>query len=113
MNEINKDNVWDDFMSLGTEMDGPRFGPRVLKVNVPATIKFASSTQQGRYYGEWSTQHNKPHGRGIFVDEDGCVFIRYFFNGTTKVDGKVILFDGGFLGLGTGSIVNGSSYLLE
>ena len=38
MNEINKDNVWDDFMSLGTEMDGPRFGPRVLKVNVPATI---------------------------------------------------------------------------
>ena len=44
-------------MAIGTELDDARFGPRVVKVNLPVQIKFFSGGLiDGRYYGEWSEQ---------------------------------------------------------
>jgi len=31
---------------------------------------------KGTYYGEWSEKFKKPHGRGVFIAEDGAIFIR-------------------------------------
>ncbi len=77
-------------MSIGTELNDSRFGPRVVKVNVPVRIKFVAGPVYGRYYGEWSEQLRQPHGRGILIRDNGAIFIRNFMNGTTKVNGKVI-----------------------
>ncbi len=82
-------------MAIGTELNDTRFGPRVVKVNVPVRIKFVAGPSDGRYYGEWSEQLRQPHGRGIFIRDDGDIFIRYFMNGTTKVNGKLILISKG------------------
>jgi hypothetical protein len=38
-------------MAIGTELDDTRFGPRVVKANVPVQIKFFSGLIDGRYYG--------------------------------------------------------------
>ncbi len=79
-------------MAIGTESNDTRFGPRVVRVNVPVRIRFTDGPRDGRYYGEWSEQLKQPHGRGIFIDDDDIIYIRYFMNGTTKVDGKLIFF---------------------
>lgn len=41
-------------MMIGTELDDERFGLRVVKSNVPVSIKFSDETRKGSYYGEWS-----------------------------------------------------------
>ncbi len=78
-------------MAIGTELNDTRFGPRVVKANVPVQIRFSDGPRDGRYYGEWSEELKKPHGRGIFIDDDGNIYIRYFMDGSTKLDGKLIL----------------------
>jgi hypothetical protein len=79
-------------MSIGTELNDSRFGPRVIKVNVKAQIKFRAGLKNGRYYGEWSEQLQQPHGRGIFIEDNGGIYIRNFMNGTTKVQTKCCFF---------------------
>ncbi len=47
VNQIDRELFWDDFMSIGTELNDSRFGPRVVKVNVKAQIKFRAGLING------------------------------------------------------------------
>ena len=52
--------------------------------------KTGSGLKTGFYCGEWSSQTHKPHGRGVFIRDDGLICIKAFFDGSTKVAGKFI-----------------------
>ena len=45
------------------------------------------------YCGEWSSKTHEPHGRGVFVRNDGKIFVKHFKNGSTKVSGKMLAID--------------------
>lgn len=87
-------------MSIGADLNDARFGQRIVKVNFPAQIEGDYGLYKGRYYGEWSQKTNKPHGRGVFLRNDGSIFIRYFFDGKTRTDGKLVYLDNEQLAVG-------------
>ena len=44
----------------------------------------------GVYAGEWSSLTHKPHGRGVFVSQDGKIFFSYFENGSLNCERKLV-----------------------
>jgi hypothetical protein len=42
------------------------------------------------YIGEWSTETNKPHGRGVRIYRTDTIHISYWNNGEDEVTGKYI-----------------------
>jgi hypothetical protein len=46
------------------------------------------------YYGEWSTEYNQRHGRGIQVWTDGSRYEGYWKRDKANVNGKLIHADG-------------------
>ena len=64
-------------MKFGSPLEG--YGERY--------VKFSDKKEEliwknaAKYYGEWSKQTNKPHGRGICISNSGNIYIQYWKNG--------------------------------
>ena len=43
----------------------------------------------GLYFGEFSCSSHKPHGRGVFVSNDGWIYLNFFEEGV-DMDGKYL-----------------------
>ena len=77
-----RESNFDDFFSLGTDMVGNQNQVQKLFKVSRATI----DGYAGTYYGEQSFNVNqpgvnKPHGKGVFVVDDGWIWIQWFENG--------------------------------
>lgn len=73
-----------DFMKIGTKLQDPNFGPRYLKYSGDPT---EHGMPKAKYFGEWSSTTNKPHGRGIYVRDGVVVYIGFFTNGNVADNG--------------------------
>lgn len=73
-----KPSAFDDFMDISRNMDDEVFGARYCKMADKVVIVTTQGVETGLYCGEWSTSTHKPHGRGIFVNEDGSIRIKFF-----------------------------------
>ncbi len=66
-----------DFFKWGTELKG--YGDRYVKYS---DKKEEHGFNEGdKFFGEWSKETNKPHGRGIYIASIGDIFIGYYNNG--------------------------------
>ena len=77
---------YDNFLSFGVLSTGPDFGDRYCEVSESVRIPYYGA---GVYFGEFSTQTKQPHGRGIFVSQDGWIYLNFFEEGV-DTDGKYI-----------------------
>lgn len=88
---LREKSSFDDFFSLGSDIFGKEGqADRVYKVS-DTTI----DNYHGTYYGEQSFNanqpgFNQPHGKGVFVDKEGWVWVRYFDKGSRSHNGKFI-----------------------
>lgn len=46
--------------------------------------------KDGKYWGEWSTTINGPHGRGLFISDDGEILIGFFDEGEQAYEGEYV-----------------------
>ncbi len=83
----------DDFLEMGNDSMNPNFGPRYVKYS---DKKKEHGFMEGEtYFGEWSTEFNRPLGRGIQIN-NYSMFISHWDFGVT---GKYITIynDGAFI----------------
>ena len=106
---MKKPSAFDDFLSLGSNLEADDyFGPRYCKTASGVQMQGEEGVYTGTYYGEWSYATQKPHGRGIFLRNDGSIYIRYFENGSTKCrGGKQMIITGNCFGVGARNIIGG------
>ncbi len=65
----------------------------------------------GTYCGEWSESSKKPHGRGVFIRNDGTVYVRYFEHGSTRCrGGKQMIISKFSFGVGPRNMIGGARY---
>ena len=72
-------------MTMGLDLSNPKYGQRYVKYSADVTI----GPIKGKYWGEWSSTTNKPHGKGIFINENGSIQSGIYNNGT-EADGRYI-----------------------
>jgi len=72
-------------MSIGCDLSNPKFGQRYLKYSPEVVI----GALKGKYWGEWSQSTNKPHGKGIFINENGSIQSGIYNNGA-EGDGRYL-----------------------
>ncbi len=82
---------FDDFFSLGADL----FGKQGQAEKIYKVSETTIDNYQGTYYGEQSfninyTGFNQPHGKGVFVDKEGWVWVRYFDRGSRLHNGRFI-----------------------
>ena len=51
-------------MTIGNDLSNPKYGQRYVKYSGDVEI----GGLKGKYWGEWSSITNKPHGKGIFIN---------------------------------------------
>ncbi len=67
----------DDFLDMSYDIESLKFGPRYLKYS--DNYEEHGFGYRNTYIGEWSSETNKPHGRGIIIDNNS-IYISYFNN---------------------------------
>jgi hypothetical protein len=77
----------DNWLSMGTDLNNPKFGHRICKYATKVTI----GTSVGKYFGEWSLEHDCPHGRGVFINSNGNVLINFFWKGLFSTQGRFVI----------------------
>jgi hypothetical protein len=93
MNLIKESNLVaqvEDFLTIGSDLDNPNYGPRYIKFSHNVNMIGDFGTYKGSYVGEWSKISEKPHGKGVFIRDNGDLFIQHFSHGSRKTTGKYI-----------------------
>ena len=65
----------------------------MFKISENIRLYDGKSIYDGNYYGEQtvdSTGQSMPHGRGVWVGNDGWIWVQWFENGIPINDGKFI-----------------------
>jgi len=70
-------------MTIGSDLNDSKFGQRYVKFSAEVVI----GALKGKYWGEWSNSTNKPHGKGIFINENGSIQCGIYIDGE-EADGR-------------------------
>ncbi len=81
---------------MGKDLKNPEQGPGYVK---HSDNHKEHGFGDGYYIGEWSTQTNKPHRRGIIIDSD-LIRIGYFNNGDYGTGKHITIYHNSAFGVG-------------
>ena len=87
----------EDFLRFGGEL--PCFGKRFVKYSDDPSDNVWAFGQ--RYFGEWSTDTKKPHGRGIYFYENGQIYIGFYNHGERAPGSYIYIYEDSRLRVGT------------
>lgn len=75
------------FLEWGSYL--PKFGDRCLMVK--SEYMMDGWLAKGTYLGEWSTETQKPHGRGVLYSHKSYTIMINYWNNGKPADGKYVL----------------------